>query len=140
MAGTYTRTSRATLRALVVAGTSYAAYGDTQRVSLASDERRGTAPSFELDISGDGRYVAFVTASQLNPRDKNGTADIFVRDRRSGTTEHVSQPVQEGVGNSPSDRPSISVDGWHVAFRSFASNLVPNDTNDVADVFTSERR
>ncbi len=35
--------------------------------------------------------------------------------------------------------PSISADGRYVAFNSAASNLVPDDTNGVADVFVYDR-
>ena len=43
-------------------------------------------------------------------------------------------------GNSWSTFPSISADGRYVAFSSYASNLVPNDTNDVPDVFVHNRQ
>jgi Tol biopolymer transport system component len=36
-------------------------------------------------------------------------------------------------------RPSISADGRFVAFESYASNLVPEDTNGVEDVFVHDR-
>ena len=35
--------------------------------------------------------------------------------------------------------PSISADGRFVAFQSLASNLVPGDTNNVADIFVRDR-
>jgi hypothetical protein len=38
-------------------------------------------------------------------------------------------------GNDRSANPTLSGDGATVAFHSFATNLVPNDTNGVADVF-----
>jgi hypothetical protein len=41
-------------------------------------------------------------------------------------------------GNGNSDQPSISADGRLVAFRSFATNLVPGDTNGFADVFVTD--
>lgn len=34
--------------------------------------------------------------------------------------------------------PAISADGRYVAFYSFASNLVPGDTNDELDVFVRD--
>jgi hypothetical protein len=42
-------------------------------------------------------------------------------------------------GNLGSYGPSISSDGRYVAFESWASNLVPNDTNDEWDVFVHEQ-
>jgi len=42
--------------------------------------------------------------------------------------------------NDTSHQPSISADGRHVAFYSDATNLVPDDTNDVSDVFVHDRQ
>ena len=42
-------------------------------------------------------------------------------------------------GNGYSWFPSISADGRYVAFESYASNLVPGDTNDSWDVFVAVR-
>ena len=42
-------------------------------------------------------------------------------------------------GNDSSYSPAVSADGRHVAFMSLASNLVPNDTNGVIDVFVLDR-
>ena len=43
-----------------------------------------------------------------------------------------------GAGNADSIEPGISADGQHVAFWSFASNLVPGDTNGRRDVFVND--
>jgi len=60
-----------------------------------------------------------------------------VRDLAAGTTELVSA----GFGGQPSDGrwPAISGDGRFVAFSSWASDLVPGDTNGFADVFVRDR-
>ena len=42
-------------------------------------------------------------------------------------------------GNDDSWFPSISADGRYVAFASWASNLVPGDTNGWADIFVAVR-
>ena len=47
----------------------------------------------------------------------------------------VSTSASGAQGNSASVNPSASADGTKIAFRSFASNLVPGDTNQVADLF-----
>ena len=40
---------------------------------------------------GDGRFVAFESdATNLVPGDTNGVSDVFVRDRKTGTTQRVS--------------------------------------------------
>src|SRR5439155_2012969 len=42
-------------------------------------------------------------------------------------------------GNTFSESPATSGDGRYVAFESFASTLVPGDTNDAHDVFVNDR-
>ncbi|HMJ31064.1 MAG TPA: hypothetical protein VK512_20330, partial [Xanthobacteraceae bacterium] len=95
----------------------------------------GSGPS----ISADGRYVAFRSdASNLVPGDTNGTGDVFVRDLQTGAITRVSTNASGDQGNSASGDPSISADGRYVAFYSSASNLVPGDTNFLADVFVRD--
>jgi Tol biopolymer transport system component len=92
-------------------------------------------------ISGDGRFLAFQSlATNLVPGDANGVADVFLRDRRRGTTELVSVSSDEAQGNGNSVFALVSDDGRFVAFASNASNLVPGDTNGVSDVFLRDRQ
>jgi len=110
--------------------------GVTERVSVASSEAEADAESGEPSISADGRYVAFQsTASNLVAGDTSGHADIFVRDRTSGTTTLVSVATGGGPGNGDSDAAMISANGGYVAFMSTASDLVASDGNGVSDVF-----
>jgi len=53
-------------------------------------------------------------------------------------TERVSVSSTGDQGNSGSSFPAISADGRSVAFESFASNLVPGDTNGQWDVFVHD--
>lgn len=156
--------------------------GTTERVSVGSDGAQADAGSRYGDVSADGRIVAFLSdASNLVPGDNNDDEDVFVHDRKTGTTELVSVspdgtafvlvsgpsisadgrfvafracPVatclfsqvyvrdrqigttemvsvsSEGVRAAlPATEPDISADGRFVAFRSYAPNLVPGDTN-----------
>jgi hypothetical protein len=52
-----------------------------------------------------------------------------------GTTERVSVSSGGAQGDSDSFGPAISADGRFVTFDSFATNLVPGDTNGAYDVF-----
>ncbi len=114
--------------------------GTTSRVSVASDGTQANNSSFNASISADGRYVAFQSqASNLVPVDTNGTDDVFVHDRETGQTSRVSLSSDGTEGNDASGFPSISADGRYIAFGSFASNLVPNDTNGAYDVFVHDR-
>ncbi len=90
-------------------------------------------------ISRDGRYVTFTSwAPNLVPNDTNNFSDVFVRDRASGHTRRASVDSTGIQGNSVSRNPAISGDGRFVAFSSFATNLVVNDTNDAYDVFVHD--
>jgi Tol biopolymer transport system component len=111
-----------------------------ERISVAVDGVQGNSDSRVPALSADGRFVAFVSsASNLVPGDFNGSADVFVVDRRDRTIQRVSISGDGLESNADSDWPSISADGRFVAFKSWASNLVPGDTNDAADVFVYDR-
>jgi uncharacterized protein YycO len=89
-----------------------------------------------LDMTPDGRFVAFVSASDnLSPGDTNGNPDVFVRDRLNNITEMVSVANDGNPGNGSSYAVSISDDGQYVAFLSNSTNLVSGDTNNFTDIF-----
>ncbi len=115
--------------------------GTTQRVSVNSLEKQGNGYSAgPFSISFDGRFVAFESgASNLVPNDTNGYNDIFVRDRRTGTTQRMSVDSSGNQGNDSSWGASINADGRFVTFTSRAKALVPNDTSRRKDVFVHER-
>jgi len=116
--------------------------GTTEMASVDAAGQEGDLDSWEPSISADGRYVAFFSyAANLVSGDTNGDADIFVRDRLTGTTERVSvdsSGAQATGGDSQAC--SISGDGRFVAFLSGATNLVPGDTNGLADIFVRDRQ
>ena len=58
---------------------------------------------------------------------------------QAGTTERVSVGPRGVQGDARSYEPAISADGRVVAFTSFATNLVPHDTNRVGDIFVRTR-
>ncbi len=113
---------------------------ETERVSVSSTREEANGLSRWPAISGDGQFVAFYSeASNLVPGDTNGVGDIFVHDRQTGETERVSVSSAGEEASGFSLRPTISGDGRLVAFDSFASNLVPDDTNGVPDIFVRDR-
>lgn len=113
--------------------------GTLERVSVATDGTQGNLDSIAPAISADGRYVAFASAANnFVPDDTNGSFDVFVRDRLAQTTTLVSVASDGTRSNSLSLAPRISADGSVVVFHSFATNLVPDDTNGVPDVFAHE--
>jgi Tol biopolymer transport system component len=114
--------------------------GTTTRVSLGVGGVEGDASSESPAISGDGRYVAFMSLStNFVPGDTNSAYDVFVRNRVTGTTERISLDSAGAQGNGYSGGPSISGDGRYIAFQSYASNLIPLDTNNWPDVFVRDR-
>ena len=113
----------------------------TRLVSVGPRGAQGDGPSFDQAISAHGRFIAFVSiASNLVPGDTNGLRDIFVRDRKAGTTRKVSWGRGGAQSDGSSFDPAISSDGWFVAFESEATNLVPGDTNGLRDIFIRDRK
>lgn len=114
--------------------------GYTQRVSISSDGAQADGMSYEPAISFDGGFVAFVSAAtNLVAGDTNGTDDIYLHDRLSGTTERISVAFDGSNTDAGSYKPSISYDGKFVAFESLATNVVETDTNSTWDVFVRNR-
>ena len=120
---------------------------ETTRVSVASD---GTQTNFGADsgqpvVSGDGGTVVYDSvAINLVPGDTNNVWDVFAYDMATSTTTRVSvasdgtqadsDPWTNPGGPSSTD-PAISDDGGTIVYYSEATNLVPDDTNGLADVF-----
>ena len=102
----------------------------------------GDGSSFDPSISADGRYLAFASiADNLDPDSDDAVGDVFVRDLQANTTTLVSRATGAAgtVGDGGSfDPPSISADGRHVAFTSFAGNLDPDSDDAVFDVFVRD--
>ncbi len=85
-------------------------------------------------LSGNGRFVAFASTANLDRADGDapGTPDLFVRDLVAGRTERWTRGARLTGG------PSISADGRYVAFAT-ASQLLPEDLNQVGDVYLLDR-
>jgi Tol biopolymer transport system component len=120
------------------------ATGSTTRVNVSSGgvEANGDSAATGVFISADGRFVAFSSqATNLVPGDTNGYIDGFVHDRQTGTTERVSVDSSGGQGNQKSAYGGVflSADGRYSTFTTFATNLVPGDTNGYLDVLVHDR-
>jgi len=92
-------------------------------------------------VSPDGRFVVFTSAANdLVPGGNSFySLNVFLRDRASNTTVLVSGNLSgTGGGNGNSMLGQVSTNGQFVVFQSDASNLVPNDTNGVTDIFVSD--
>jgi Tol biopolymer transport system component len=101
------------------------------RVSVAADGSQGNAGSSQPVISGDGRFVAFLSrANNLAPGDLSRTAGIYVKELATGEVRRIAAGLL----------PTLSHDGRYVAFLSAARDLVPGDTNARTDVFVHDRQ
>jgi len=113
--------------------------GTTVRVSVSSAGAQANGPSDRPTISDDGRFVGFWSdASNLVAGDTNFARDIFVFDMQTGQIVRASMSTAGVESNGGSSRASLSFDGRFIAFRSLGSTLVPNDANNVEDVFVRD--
>ncbi|MDD1444335.1 hypothetical protein MEO93_29155, partial [Dolichospermum sp. ST_sed3] len=122
----------------------------TNKTKLVSINKTGTDSanggsgsifSSSVFISANGRFVAFqsVASDLVKTNDNNGTLDVFVRDLVANKTKLVSiNSKGKASGNSDSNVTALSDDGRFVAFQSYASDLVKNDTNNSLDVFVRD--
>ncbi|MEZ5098535.1 MAG: hypothetical protein R3C15_01740 [Thermoleophilia bacterium] len=115
----------------------------------APSSRNGTSVA---GTSTDGRYVVFVSAEDdLVADDDDRFLNVYVRDTLLDRTILVSRAggAAGAAANGDSGSlegnlattigpPGISADGTRVVFASAASNLVPDDTNGVLDVFVRD--
>jgi Tol biopolymer transport system component len=108
----------------------------TVRASAGDGGRQATRVGNEApQLSADGRYVAFSADGPLVAEDTNNVSDVYLRDLRAGTITRISTGTGGGQGNAASFHPALSADGQFIAFSSVATNLVPDDTNGVTDIF-----
>ena len=127
----------------------YDAAGDTATYLASVNPLNvpANAYTFFARISGDGKYLAYASyatnldfSTALLPYSsvyrvplRNGAplpANLQLVSRATG--------LAGAVGDGQSYEISINADGNHIAFTSLATNLVPNDTNGVADIFVRD--
>lgn len=120
--------------------------GTTRRITTAHDGEFSNAHSSGFSFfSGDDRYVAFAS-SATNLLADGGGGGVFLYDLETDAVERVSVTVDGGpavfpdtIGGPAFWGAHVSGDGRHVAFASYASNLVDGDAAGHADVFVRDR-
>jgi Tol biopolymer transport system component len=103
----------------------------------------GDGDSVQPALSEDGRYLIFTSMAQnLLPNTPpcdipalTVCGQIYRLDTQTGDLQLISQSPSGDWGNGGSTHPAISADGRFITFASEASNLVPNDSNAVSDIF-----
>ena len=104
-----------------------------------TDTTGGNADSMPMAVSTNGAFALFESAAtNLFLGDSNPTANVLVRDINNGITLVASIGTNGACANGASTDSTMTPDGRYVAFSSQASNLVPNDTNGMADVFVRD--
>jgi len=104
------------------------ANGTTSLISKDSGAIAGNGNSSTPSVSGDGRYVAFMSLATNLLASVSGQ-QIYLHDRNTGVNgtnslvshDNNGSPSQ---GNSPSSVPSISSNGQVITFASLATNLL----------------
>ena len=109
-------------------------YQTSNQIFLADISNGASASLFPSTVrikgsgqwSADGRYLVFITATSLLPGDNNGTNDVYMCHLSTGTLTLISVDAAGTTSAAgPSDSPVINADGRFVAFRTFATNVLP---------------
>jgi hypothetical protein len=91
--------------------------GETTRVSVNSSGEQADGGGGSPDISGDGRYVVFLSDSHnLAPETDDYEELVYVHDRQIGQTTLASVYSQGNIMVGSLDQPTISSDGRYVAY------------------------
>jgi Tol biopolymer transport system component len=111
-----------------------------QRLSVDAAGAEGLGISLFPSLSGDGSYVVFESTARLVPEDDNGVSDIYGRSRTNpASIVLLSSQADGSAASGASEGAHVSPDGSWITFHSFAEDLVPGDSNNVADVFLRPR-
>lgn len=117
--------------------------GESRNASISRDQRIARVAAYESD------------ASNIVRGDTNGYTDVFMVKRArpwrsNGTPWHIGKTtlISRGMGGNPANgrsyKPAVAGSSFNlpkcIAFVSDASNLVPGDTNGVADAFVYDFR
>ena len=145
------RTLALTLLATLVLGTGLALQPATPASAAATVAVTGRAsvlpgavePASRGDaagtaLSGDGRFIVFHTTGRLVPSDTDTIQDVYLKDLLTDQVERISQ-APDGSASYSSYSGAVTPGGRYVAFWSWATDLVPGDTNNKADVFVRDR-
>ncbi len=113
----------------------------TTRVNVLLDGTQTNRQSHDGRISGDGRYIVFAdTGNTLSDMSDYGSDKLYVYDQQTAELTYLNVALDDTQKNYGYGNPAISGDGRYVIFNSLASNLVADDTNEMADIFVYDRQ
>ena len=100
----------------------------------------GNGGSFGLNLSADGKTVAFASAaSDLVAGDENGNIDVFARNLETEVTTLISGSLTgSGSANGRSEAPVLSANGAVVAFVSTANDLTSEPVDGLLNLFVQD--
>lgn len=110
--------------------------GTLRLIDKGADGVPAPGGTFWASISGDGRHIPMASSGPaLVPGDTNGVRDIFVADLPDATLRRVSVGTDGQQADAASYFPDADQHADAVVFTSYATNLVPGDTNHQPDIF-----
>lgn len=109
------------------------------QVIVASANQNSTGVDYSLSLDG-AKLLYRSTASNLTANDQNAEFDLFVYDLAGKTNQLVSADSSAVAGSGSVLEGYLSADGKYVTFTSTAPDLVPDDTNNVVDIFRKDLR
>ncbi len=115
--------------------------GTTERINVSTSGEQDTGDAglwMSHPITADGRCVIFSSIGALVLNDTNGAYDGYLRDRVLAATECITLDTSGIPVGGYVD--AISADGRFVVFSSAAPGIVPEDTDEMLDVFVRDRQ
>ena len=112
--------------------------GETERISVDSQEIEVDSASGSASVSDDGRFVTFFSNGAFTIGDAGGDNDIFLRDTKAGTTSRMSVKSNGNEVNVSTTSHEISGNGRVVMFGSTGA-FTPGDGGTDGDVFVHDR-
>jgi len=114
----------------------------TTRVSLTDTDAQISDHSYDPDISSDGMMISFKSDDANIVTGVNPTVayqfQIYVRDRNSDITKHVSRSTGGTIAELRCDNPTISPNGRYVVFSSVSDAIAPGTSGDQSDTFAHD--
>jgi hypothetical protein len=104
-------------------------------LAISVNTQGAVAPGGGPQMSPDARFVSFGSSATRLGLGNSNVGDVFLRDTCLGvpsgctpSTSRISVPSDGSQGNQDSGQQAISSNGRFVAFLSYATNMVPNET------------
>lgn len=113
-----------------------------ERVSVGTGRIQANRASYNADMTADGRQVVFSTrATNFGTEDPQEYDQIYVHDRLTGETVHISKTQDGHPGKGYPRSPFISATGDFVTYSSNVPNLtsVPRPTGSSEEAYLYDR-